>query len=123
MNNTNKNLKNYSSKRLEKAPAYFFSELDQIIAKHREEGKDIIRLDIGSPDLPPHPSVMEKLYRSSLDPSSHGYQSHLGTKAYRQAWAKMYKKVFDVSLDPKKSFIPLTGTKEGIFYLLKSNRV
>ncbi len=117
MDKIDNNLKSYSSKRLEKAPPYFFSELDQIISKLKENGKEIIRLDIGSPDLPPHHSVIEKLYNASQDPNTHGYQSHLGPKAYRQAWAGMYKKVFNVDLDPDKSLIPLTGTKEGIFHL------
>ncbi len=112
---------NYYSDRMKKFSPYFFSELDQIIEKLKIEGKEIIRLDIGSPDLPPAPSVIEKLYQSSTNENTHGYQNHLGPLAYRQAWTTMYKKVFNVELDPKFSVIPLTGTKEGIFHLIQAS--
>lgn len=118
-NNNSENMV-FAANRMKNTSPYLFSEIDQIIAKFSAEGKDIIRLDIGSPDLPPHMSVIKQLYYSASKHDAHGYQSHLGTLAYRQAWATMYQNVFGVSLDPNSSIIPLTGTKEGIFHLLQA---
>ncbi|MBT3187938.1 MAG: aminotransferase class I/II-fold pyridoxal phosphate-dependent enzyme [Anaerolineae bacterium] len=95
---------------------HFFAQLDETIATLKTQGVDVIRLDIGSPDLPPHPSVIETLNRSVSRADSHGYQSHLGPLSYREAWAGMYKRVFDVELDPAKEIVTLLGTKEGIFH-------
>jgi LL-diaminopimelate aminotransferase len=96
---------------------HFFAQLDEIIATLKTEGMEVIRLDIGSPDLPPHPSVIETLSRASARVDSHGYQSHLGPLSYREAWAGMYKDVFNVDIDPAREIVPLLGTKEGIYHL------
>ncbi|MCP4142093.1 MAG: aminotransferase class I/II-fold pyridoxal phosphate-dependent enzyme [Chloroflexi bacterium] len=96
---------------------HFFAQLDEIIATLKTQSVDVIRLDIGSPDLPPHPSVIETLATASARGDSHGYQSHLGPLSYREAWAGMYKRVFNVDLDPAREIVPLLGTKEGIYHL------
>ena len=96
---------------------HFFAQLDETIAALKTQGVEVIRLDIGSPDLPPHPSVIETLARASARGDSHGYQSHLGPLSYREAWAGMYKRVFNVDLDPATGIVPLLGTKEGIYHL------
>jgi LL-diaminopimelate aminotransferase len=96
---------------------HFFAQLDETIATLKTEGVEVIRLDIGSPDLPPHPSVIETLARASARGDSHGYQSHLGPLSYREAWTGMYKRVFNVDLDPATEIVPLLGTKEGIYHL------
>ena len=96
---------------------HFFAQLDETIAALKTQGVDVIRLDIGSPDLPPHPSVIETLQHASARSDSHGYQTHLGPLSYREAWAGMYKHVFGVMLDPAREIVPLLGTKEGIYHL------
>jgi LL-diaminopimelate aminotransferase len=78
----------------------------------------VIRLDIGSPDLPPPPPVIEALSRSASQPDVHGYQTHLGPLALRQAWAEMYRRVFGISLNAESQVLPLLGSKEGIFNLI-----
>lgn len=108
------------SRRMDAISTHFFSQLDAAIAKLKAEGKDVIRLDIGSPDLPPHPAVVDALCRSAADENAHGYQSHLGSLAYREAWCAMYKRVFDVDLDPEDEIVPLLGAKEGIFHLIQA---
>ena len=96
---------------------HFFAQLDETIAMLKTQGVEVIRLDIGSPDLPPHPSVIETLSRASARSDSHGYQTHLGPLSYRKAWTEMYKRVFNVDLDPATEIVPLLGTKEGIYHL------
>lgn len=106
-----------SAARLESLNPQFFASLNQKIAALKASGSDIIRLDIGSPDLPPAPQIIEALHRSALKSDHHGYQSHNATEALRQAWADMYQQLYRVKLDPDLEIIPLLGSKEGIFHL------
>ncbi len=93
-----------------------FADLNTRIDELRSEGADIIRLDIGSPDLPPPDEVIETLSRSARDPHHHGYQSHQGTQALRQAWADNYYHHYGLVINPR-NVLPLLGSKEGIFHL------
>lgn len=108
------------AQRLLDLPANFFSNVEQQIAAYQQAGKDVIRLDIGSPDMPPPPEVIRCLVDSASRPDTHGYQPHLGPAALRQAWAEMYARVHRVELDPDQEILPLMGSKEGIFNLLMS---
>ena len=83
----------------------------------RADGRDVIRLDIGSPDLPPTPHILEALIRSASHSDHHGYQPFNGTPALRRAWAGMYQRIFDVEIDPEYEIATLIGSKEGIFHL------
>lgn len=109
-----------SSKRLQPFSTYFFAQLDHTIAALRADGVDIIRLDVGSPDLPPPQEVIETLSRSVAQPNVHGYQPHLGLPQYRQAWADLYQRDFNVRLDPDTEIVPLMGSKEGIFHFAQA---
>ncbi len=113
---------NYSTPQLRnqqtaKLKANFFAKLNEKIAALQSTGADIIRLDMGSPDLPPAQHIIEALNMGASRSDSHGYQSHRGTPALRDAWAKMYQRVFGVSLDPEQEIQPLLGSKEGVFHL------
>jgi len=94
----------------------FFATLNTQITRLIAAGEDIIRLDVGSPDLPPAPHVIEALARSAQKPDTHGYQSHRGTAALREAWTQMYARVHGVTLEPD-GVLPLLGSKEGVFHL------
>ena len=103
--------------RLTNLPPNFFASLDSRIASLQAEGRDIIRLDIGSPDMPPAPHIVEALMRSATASSSHGYQDQRGLPALRAAWVEMYRRVHQVELDSETEVIPLLGAKEGIVNL------
>lgn len=94
----------------------FFDVIDEKITKLKAEGADVIRLDIGSPDLPPAPHIIHALTQSAMQSNNHGYQSHRGIPTLREAWASMYKRVHNVDLTPEY-VLPLLGSKEGIFHL------
>ncbi len=100
--------------RVENLPSYAFATLGRRIRDLAAQGKDIIRLDIGSPDLPPPDFVIEALYRSAHDPSRHGYGGYYGIPELRRAIAVYYERRFGVSLNPEKEVAPLIGSKEGI---------
>jgi LL-diaminopimelate aminotransferase len=94
----------------------FFADLNQRVAHLQAGGADIIRLDIGSPDLPPAPHIIQALTSAAERSDVHGYQSHRGTPALREAWAGMYARLHGVNLDPEW-VLPLMGSKEGVFHL------
>ena len=81
------------------------------------EGKDVISLAIGSPDMPPSEKTISKLCEVAQRPDSHGYQITMGIPELRQAMADFYKRWYDVDLDPSKEILPLIGSKEGILHV------
>ena len=105
------------SKCMETLSPNYFTLVGAKISAMRADGRDVIRLDIGSPDLPPAPHILEALIQSASHSDHHGYQPFNGTPALRRAWAGMYKRVFDVELDPEYEIVSLIGSKEGIFHL------
>lgn len=106
-----------AARRMQRFTSHFFAAVGAQIARLEAGGRDVIRLDVGSPDLPPARHILEALARSAADPGSHGYQPGNATPAYRAAWAHMYRQVHGVELDPDREIVPLLGSKEGIFHL------
>ena len=106
-----------SSKRLEGIGEYYFSQKLREIDELNKQGKAIINLGIGSPDLPPHPDVIKTLQDESEKPNVHGYQSYKGSPVLRQAMSEWYKKWYNVDLDPDSEILPLIGSKEGIMHI------
>ena len=107
-----------SAKRLERIAPQFFSSLNEKVAALISSGQDVIRLDIGSPDLPPSPQIIAALADSAAKGNHHGYQSHSATPALRHAWADTYQRKYGIQIDPAKEIVPLLGSKEGIFHLM-----
>lgn len=81
------------------------------------EGKDIISLAIGSPDMPPSEATIEKLCETAQRDDAHGYQPTAGTPELREAMARYYLRTYGVELDPTKEVLPLIGSKEGILHV------
>jgi LL-diaminopimelate aminotransferase len=96
---------------------YFFAALNQKLTELKNKGVDIIRLDMGSPDLPPKDFIIETLVNSARRPDTHGYTPNGGTPAIRQGIANYYGARFEVELNPNTEVIALIGSKEGIFNL------
>jgi LL-diaminopimelate aminotransferase len=102
---------------MDKLASQFFASLEAKISAMKSAGYDIVRLDIGSPDLPPAPPIIAALASSAAKPGAHGYQPHTATPALRAAWAEMYRRLYQVELDPDQEVVPLLGSKEGIFHM------
>jgi LL-diaminopimelate aminotransferase len=105
------------SKRLGEVKEYYFSTKLKEVQQLREAGNHVINMGIGSPDLPPHPSVINALKVSAENPKSHGYQSYTGIAALRASFASFYTRHYGVSLDPEHEILPLMGSKEGIMHI------
>ena len=81
------------------------------------EGKPVINMGIGSPDLPAHPKVVAALKESFDYPKVHQYQSYQGLPQLRQAIADFYRKYYQYTADPNSEILPLMGSKEGIMHI------
>ena len=116
------------SDRLDGVGEYYFSRKLREIDQMRAAGRRIISLGIGSPDRPPHPSVVERLHEIASLPNTHAYQSYKGAAVLRRAFATWYADHYGVQLDPESEILPLIGSKEGLMhicmtYLRKGDRV
>lgn len=114
-NNPNHNIK--PAERVSAVSEYYFSRKLKEVARLNAEGKDIISLAIGSPDMPPSEAAINKLCEVARQDSSHGYQPTMGTPELREAMAGFYKRWYNVDLDPQKEIQPLIGSKEGILHV------
>ncbi len=104
------------AKRIENIPPYFFATLNQKIAEMAAAGVDVIRLDAGSPDMPPDESLIDILKRSADDPAKHNYGGYAGQPHLRRAIATYYRRRFGVELADGE-LLPLIGSKEGLVNL------
>ena len=105
------------AERLSLVQEYYFSRKLKEVAQLNAEGRDIISLAIGSPDMPPSPQTIEKLCEVARQPGAHGYQPTQGTAELRQAMADFYRRWYGVDLDPAAEVLPLIGSKEGILHI------
>ena len=103
--------------RLQCVQEYYFSrklrEVRQLIA----DGKPVINMGIGSPDLAPDNSVIEAMQKAMFDDKAHEYQSYQGLPELRKGIASFYQKHFNVALDFNNEILPLMGSKEGIMHI------
>lgn len=103
--------------RLDGIGEYYFSKKLTEIGEMNKAGEPVINLGIGSPDRPPHPSVIETLSVEAVKPNVHGYQSYKGAEVLRKAFSDWYKKWYEVELNPATEILPLIGSKEGIMHI------
>ena len=106
-----------TARRLESVREYYFSKKLREVAGLVREGKDIINMGIGSPDLAPLPSVVKALKDSLIHPKAHQYQSYQGLPELRKGIADFYQRHYQVAVDPSSEVLPLMGSKEGILHL------
>ena len=105
------------AQRLSNVNEYYFSRKLKQIAQLNAEGRDIISLGIGSPDMPPSHETIDTLCDNARLPGAHGYQPTTGIPELRNAMAEWYKRWYDVDLDPNTEIQPLIGSKEGILHV------
>lgn len=101
------------AERLNDVKEYYFSTKLREVRSLINQGKPIVNLGVGSPDMQPPKEVIEALKKAD----SHGYQSYQGTPELRQSMANFYKKHYMVSLNYENEILPLMGSKEGILHI------
>ncbi|TNF21959.1 MAG: LL-diaminopimelate aminotransferase [Rhodobacteraceae bacterium] len=100
--------------RLSLLPPYVIAEVTAMRAAARREGRDVIDLGMGNPDLPPPQHVIDKLIEVATKPDAHGYSQSKGIPGLRRAQANYYGNRFGVTLDPETEVVVTMGSKEGL---------
>lgn len=105
------------AERLKKLPPYLFVEIDKAKKKARDEGRDVIDLGVGDPDIPTPNFIIDALNKAVKDPSTHRYSLDQGIPEFRLSAVKWYKRRFGIEMDPETEIHPLIGSKEGIAHM------
>lgn len=103
--------------RLNSVEEYYFSRKLREVRQMISEGKPVINMGIGSPDLAPPKTAIEAMKNAMDDEKAHEYQSYQGLPELRKGFADFYKTQFNVSLDINSEILPLMGSKEGIMHI------
>ena len=103
--------------RLNSVQEYYFSRKLREVHQLTAEGKLVINMGIGSPDLAPDIKVIEAMQKAMFDDKAHEYQSYQGLPELRKGMADFYKNHFNVDLDFNTEILPLMGSKEGIMHI------
>ena len=104
--------------RIDDLPPYVFATVDQLKRELRREGRDVIDLGFGNPDIPSPPTAVEKLREAALNPRNHRYSASRGIEQLRLAVAEHYARSFEVELDPETEVATTIGAKEGLAHLM-----
>ena len=105
-------------RRIESLPPYVFATVDQLKRELRREGRDVVDLGFGNPDLPSPAVAVEKLQEAAAKPVNHRYSASRGITQLRHAVAEHYLRAFGVTLDPETQIASTIGAKEGLAHLM-----
>ncbi len=106
-----------TANRLKTVQEYYFSKKLREVRALMVQGKPIINMGIGSPDLAPSDKVLKTIQDSVMEVGAHQYQSYQGLPKLREGIAQFYKQRFNVTADPGTEILPLMGSKEGIMHI------
>lgn len=107
----------HPARRLSTLPPYVFARLDELKARAREQGIDLIDLGMGNPDGSAPQPVIEAAIAALQTPTNHGYPPFEGTAGFRRTITEWYRRRYNVNLDPEGEALPLLGSKEGLTHL------
>ena len=103
--------------RIKRLPPYVFNIVNDLKAKARARGEDIIDFGMGNPDKPAPAHIVDKLVEAAQRPDTHRYSVSKGIPRLRKACCDWYQRKFDVNLDPDTECIVTIGSKEGLAHL------
>ena len=105
-------------RRINGLPPYVFATINDLKAAARHDGRDVIDMGFGNPDLPSPDVAVEKLAEAARNPRNHRYSASRGIPKIRQAISDLYLRKFDVELDPETEVVTTIGAKEGLTHLM-----
>lgn len=117
MQKENKACKITPAARVGNIQEYYFSKKLKEVAEMNAQGKNIISLGVGSPDLPPSGQTIDALCQDARRTDAHGYQPYVGIAELRNGFAEWYRRWYGVELDAQTEIQPLIGSKEGILHI------
>ncbi len=106
------------SEKLERLPPYVLAIVNDLKARARRAGEDVVDLGFGNPNHATPPHVVEKLVEAARDPRNHHYSASRGLPNLRRAMARWYQRRYEVTLDPETQVISTIGAKEGLSHFV-----
>ena len=106
--------------RIKQLPPYVFEEVNALKSSLRGQGRDIIDLGMGNPDMPTPAHIVDKLVETARNPKAHRYSVSRGIIGLRRAMARYYARRFNVSLEPETEIVATLGSKEGFANLAQA---
>ena len=107
-----------SFRRIDDLPPYVFASVDQLKRELRHEGRDVVDLGFGNPDIPSPSIAVEKLREAALNVRNHRYSASRGIAQLRLAVCEHYRRAYGVELDPETQVVSTIGAKEGLAHLM-----
>jgi len=105
------------AQRLGSFQAYLGAEMNARLTQMRLQGRDVINLGLGDPDVTPPPQLLAALGGGVSAPENHHYPSFYSNRPLKEAIAGWYQRRFCVGLDPASEVIPQLGSSEGLFVI------
>src|SRR5262249_8623931 len=104
--------------KLERLPPYVLAIVNDLKARARRAGEDVIDLGFGNPNHATPPHVVEKLVEAARDPRNHHYSASRGLPNPRRAMPRSYQRRYAVTLDPETQVMSTIGAKEGLSHFV-----
>ena len=105
-------------RRITNLPPYVFTIINGLKIEARRAGVDVIDLGFGNPDIPSPAIAVEKLAEAAHISRNHRYSVSKGLPKLREAAAALYKRKWNVDLDPETEITNTIGSKEGFSHLM-----
>jgi alanine-synthesizing transaminase len=105
-------------RRINGLPPYVFTIIDGLKIQARRAGRDVVDLGFGNPDIPSPEIAVDKLAEAAHNTRNHRYSASRGIPKLREAVADLYRRRFNVELDPDTEVISTIGAKEGFSHLM-----
>ncbi len=103
--------------RLNDFEAYLGTAMNVILTRMKDEGKDVINLGLGDPDVFPPEHMRQSLSDACLDPDNHHYPSFYSTMPLKESISGWYERQYGVQCDPAAEVLPLLGSADGLFHI------
>ena len=105
------------AERLNTFDAYLGTAMNAILTAMKGEGKDVINLGLGDPDVIPPENQRRALSDACMEEDNHHYPSFYSPMPLKEAIASWYRRRFGVECDPETEVLPLLGSAEGLFHI------
>jgi LL-diaminopimelate aminotransferase len=105
------------AKRLDLFEPYLGTAMNLILTRMKAEGRDVINLGLGDPDVVPPERQRTALAEACLDTDNHHYPSFYSPMPLKEAIASWYRRQYGVQCDPETEVLPLLGSAEGLFHI------
>jgi alanine-synthesizing transaminase len=105
-------------RRINALPPYVFATVNELKRELRHEGRDVVDLGFGNPDIPSPEIAVEKLREAAANTRNHRYSVSRGIDQLRRAICEHYARDFGVEIDPETQVVSTIGAKEGLAHLM-----